>query len=170
MELERDRSVDVAASSHRAYCATDIWHHSSKLTRQFVQGWEANLDADTRAREEALLVQITGLDVVADLSGLSADDWLRRYALEASLMKIFRGGEIFRQGRGGQKWLLQGDANTVYFEVIANGRRRRCTILCISDGDNLVEYPDEIRSHIYTFYKELFLAAPRSGVLLIVKF
>lgn len=56
-----------------------------------------NLGADTRVPKEALLVQIKALDAMDDSSGLSADDWLRRYALEASPMEIFKGEELFWQ-------------------------------------------------------------------------
>ena len=65
---------------------------------------------------------------------------------------------------GGQKWLLQGDANTAYFQAIANGRRRKCSIPCLWEGNTLLEHPDEIRTHIYSFYKGLFSAEPRGGI------
>jgi hypothetical protein len=69
-------------------------------------------------------------------------------------------------GDNRQKWLLQGDANTAYFHAIANGRRRKCTIPCLWDGDFLLEEAREISAHIYSFYKELFEAGPRTGVAL----
>ncbi|KAE8807952.1 hypothetical protein D1007_15632 [Hordeum vulgare] len=95
MEFMRDRWVDVMVSPPRAYCATDIWHHYSKLILQFMRAWGANLGAHTRVRKQALLVQIKALDEVADSARLSADDWLRHYTLEAWLMEIFKGGELF---------------------------------------------------------------------------
>uniref|UniRef100_A0A453JHN6 Uncharacterized protein n=1 Tax=Aegilops tauschii subsp. strangulata TaxID=200361 RepID=A0A453JHN6_AEGTS len=56
--------------------------------------------------------QIKVLYDLADGQGLSTDDWFRRYALEASLMDIYKSEELFWQRRGGQNWLLKGDANT----------------------------------------------------------
>ena len=88
-----------------------------------MKGWGANLGADLRGRKGALLDQIKVLDGLADGSGLSPDDWTRRYSLEASLMDIYKNEELFWQRRGGQNWLLKGDANTAYFQAIANGRR-----------------------------------------------
>ncbi|KAE8771439.1 hypothetical protein D1007_56674 [Hordeum vulgare] len=78
-------------------------------------------------------------------------------------MGIFRSEELFWQRRGGQNWLLKGDANTAYFQAIANGRRRKCVIPFLSDGDALLENPEDISSHIYSFYKELFSAELRGG-------
>lgn len=135
-----------------------------------MRGWGANLGAELRARKGELLDQIKTLDVLADSAGLSADEWLQRYSLEASLMEIYKGEELFWQCRGGQKWLLEGDANTAYFQAIANGRRRKCSIPCLWDGETLLEHPEEISAHIYSFYKELFTASPRGGASLAANF
>ncbi|KAE8798006.1 hypothetical protein D1007_26736 [Hordeum vulgare] len=128
-----------------------------------MKGWGANLGADLRARKGALLGQIKTLDDLADGTGLSTNDWIRRYSLDAELMGIFRSEELFWQHRGGQNWLLKGDANTAYFQAIANGRRRKCVIAFLRDGDALLESSQDISSHIYSFYKELFSADLRGG-------
>ena len=118
--MVRDRWVEAAASPPRYFCDTDIWHHYTKVARQFMRGWGANLGAELRARKGD---QIKAFDEEADAAGLSADDWLQQYALESSLMEIFKCEELFWQRRGGQKWPLEGDANTAYFQAIANGHR-----------------------------------------------
>ncbi|KAE8771551.1 hypothetical protein D1007_56571 [Hordeum vulgare] len=51
-------------------------------------------------------------------------------------------------------------------QAIANGRRRRCTIPLLWDGDRLIQEPGEIRGHVDGFYKDLFAARPRSGITL----
>uniref|UniRef100_A0A453SB05 Uncharacterized protein n=1 Tax=Aegilops tauschii subsp. strangulata TaxID=200361 RepID=A0A453SB05_AEGTS len=73
-----------------------------------MKGWGANLGADLRARKGDLLDQIKVLDGLADGPGLSPDDWIRRYSLEASLMDIYKSEQLFWQRRGGQNWLLKG--------------------------------------------------------------
>ena len=95
--------------------------------------------------------------------GLTAEEWLQRYTLEESLMGIYKSEETFWRQRSRQNWILKGDANTAYFHAIANGRRRKCSIPCLWEGDRLLEEPGEISYHIYSFYKELFSATPRSG-------
>ncbi|KAE8779184.1 hypothetical protein D1007_47821 [Hordeum vulgare] len=111
-ELVRDRWHLAAASPPRVFCAVDIWQQCAKMARQAMKGWGANLGADLWARKGALLGQIKTLDDLADGPGLSPDDWTRRYSLDAELMDIFRSEELFWQRRGGQNWLLKGDANT----------------------------------------------------------
>ncbi|KAE8811846.1 hypothetical protein D1007_11263 [Hordeum vulgare] len=162
-ELVHDRWHRAAASPPRVYCAVDIWQHCAKTARQAMKGWGANLGANLRARKGALLGQIKSLDDLADGTGLSPDDWTRRYSFDVELMGIFRSEELFWQRRGGQNWLLKGDANTAYFQDIANGRRRKCVIPFLWDGDALLESPEDISSHIYSFYKELFSANLRGG-------
>ena len=65
------------------------------MIRQFMRGWGANLGADLRRRKAGILGEIQALDRAADSAGLSADEWLQRYALEASIMEIYKGEEIF---------------------------------------------------------------------------
>ncbi|KAE8801378.1 retrotransposon unclassified [Hordeum vulgare] len=93
-----------------------------------MRGWGANLGTKSRARKASLLAQHKDLDALADSVGISVDDWLRCYPLESSLMEIYKSKELFWQHRGGQKWLIQGEVNTVYFEAIGNGQRRRLSL------------------------------------------
>jgi mannosylglycoprotein endo-beta-mannosidase len=81
-------------------------------------------------------------------------------------MEIYKGEEVFWRQRSRQNWLLKGDANTAYFHAIANGRRQRCAIPCLWEDDNLLEDTRDISNHVYSFFKELFMAGPRSGVSL----
>ncbi|KAE8814870.1 putative NOT transcription complex subunit VIP2 [Hordeum vulgare] len=108
--------------------------------------------------------------------GLSADflgklkNKVRRYAIEASLLSIYQSEELFWQRHAGHNSLLKGDANTAYFQAIANGRGQKCAIPFLWDGDVLLESSDDISTHIYSFYKELFSAGPRGGISLCADF
>ena len=62
-------------------------------------------------------------------------------------------------------WLLKGDTNTAYFEAIVEGRRQKCSIPCLWDGDVLLEQSGETVVHIYC-NKELFMVKFRSGISL----
>ncbi|KAE8768583.1 putative NOT transcription complex subunit VIP2 [Hordeum vulgare] len=79
---------------------------------------------------------------------------------------IYMKEETYTRKRVSANWVLFGDANTTYFQAIANGRRHRCTIPLLWEGDRLIQEPVEIRAHVDGFYKELFAARPRSGVRL----
>jgi hypothetical protein len=85
-------------------------------------------------------------------------------------MEIYKGVKLFWMPRSRQNWILKGDANTAYFHAITNGHCRKCSIPCLWDNDRLLEDNREISTHTYSFYKELFTAAPRSGVALAIDF
>ena len=89
-----------------------------------MKGWGANLGCDLRERKKSLLSAILALDLRADSVGLSPDEWLSRYDLEDQLSVIYTDEEAYWRLRGAQKWVLKGDANTAYFQAIANGRHR----------------------------------------------
>ena len=107
-----------------------------------MKGWGANLGRDLRERKKTLLSAIQALDLRADAVGLSPEDWLSRYDLEDQLSVIYTDKEAYWRLRGAQKWVLKGDANTAYFQAIANGRRRRNTIPLLWDGDSLLSPPE----------------------------
>ncbi|KAK1650153.1 hypothetical protein QYE76_067958 [Lolium multiflorum] len=111
---------------------------------------------------ENLLTKIAHLDVLADSSGLDEDAWASRYHLEEQLLHIYRMEEEHWRQRGRVRWALQGDANTAYFHVVANGRRRKCNIARLSSDNGTITDPKLIQQHIYEFYRNLLSAsAPR---------
>ncbi|KAE8813341.1 putative NOT transcription complex subunit VIP2 [Hordeum vulgare] len=104
------------------------------------------------------------MDMRADSYGLASHEWALRYSLEDELLEIYRKEEAYWREWGACNWVHFGDANTAYFQPIANVRRRRCTIPLLCDGDLLVQEPGEIRVHVDGFYNELFAARQWSGI------
>lgn len=87
---------------------------------------------------------------------MSNTEWMDRYEKEDELMKIYENEELMWQRRGGENWLLKGDANTSYFHTVANGRKRKCLIRSLMEGDRTIEDKEELKSYITEFYKNLF--------------
>jgi hypothetical protein len=56
----------------------------------------------------------------------------------------------------GEDWLLKGDANTSYFHTVANGRKRKCLIRNLVEGDRVIKDQEELKTYILEFYKNLF--------------
>ena len=131
-----------------------------------MKGWGANIGRDLRIQKASLLEEIRDLDLRADISGISAEEWMHRYNLEDSLMEIYSKEEEFWRQRGSINWVLFGDANTAYFQAIANGRRRRCSIPLLWEGGQLFQDPQAIRLLVDDFYKSLFQGRQRNGVAL----
>ena len=54
---------------------------------------------------------------------------------------------------------MEGDANTCFFHLVANGRRRKKTILSLDTGNGgggATSDPDQIQKLIYNYYKQFF--------------
>ena len=74
--------------------------------------------------------------------------------------------ELYWKQRYGVKKILQGDANTKFFHLSANGRRRKQSVLMLEDGGIEVTDPLQIQKMIYDYYKQLFGYREKSNVKL----
>jgi len=54
------------------------------------------------------------------------------------------------------KTLLEGDNNTRFFHLVANGKHRKQYIYKLENDQGVVVGDDQLKSHITQFYKNLF--------------
>jgi hypothetical protein len=54
------------------------------------------------------------------------------------------------------KHLLQGDANTKYYHLLANGRHRKTRIFQLEDGESIITGDAQLKEHITSYYRNLF--------------
>lgn len=71
-------------------------------------------------------------------------------------MNILEEDELYWFKRSHETWLHKGDNNTGYFHRIANGRKRKNTILSFQDGEQIIEGDDKLLEHATEYYKSLF--------------
>jgi hypothetical protein len=88
------------------------------------------------------------LDRETKNNNLNESKWQQRYEWEKQLEEIYGFEEIQWQRRGGVDWVLKGDSNSKYFHSKANGRKKKCTIFSLEDGDREIRDKMEIRKHI----------------------
>jgi hypothetical protein len=60
------------------------------------------------------------------------------------------------------KELLEGELNTKYFQLIANGQHRKTRIFQLHHDDKIIEGEKELSEYVTKYYKDLF-AAPSSN-------
>jgi hypothetical protein len=51
---------------------------------------------------------------------------------------------------------LQGESNTKYFHMVANGKHRKSQIIELSDEDQMIRGNEPLKSYIMDYYKKLF--------------
>jgi hypothetical protein len=64
------------------------------------------------------------------------------------------------------KTLLEGDSNTRFFHLVANGKHRKQCIFKLEDDQGVVVGDDCLKRHITNYYKNLFGQPKASGVSL----
>jgi hypothetical protein len=65
----------------------------------------------------------------------------RRYELAEELEEILVEEEVYWQQRGREKLVLEGESNTSFFHLAANGRRSKKTILNLEDkGRDITDF------------------------------
>jgi len=70
------------------------------------------------------------------------------------------------QVRGGERWLLEGDASTAFFHGVANKRKTKCLIRSLEDNGDIVTEVGKLKDLITSFYKNLFGSKRQSNVRL----
>ena len=131
-----------------------------------MKGWGGNLRGDFRKKKEEVLHGIKAIDALDQKNGGSGLDEQERVGLETELENILEEEETYWQQRGSEKQVLEGDANTSFFHMSANGKRRKKSILSLEHNGGNITDQKQIRGVIEGFYKKLFGQQPRSTVTL----
>ena len=95
---------------------------------------------------------------------LTLDQMVRKSQLLQEIIKINEEDELYWFKRSHEKWLLEGDNNTEYFHKVANGRKRRNTIITLMDGENIIEGDEDLLNHATEYYKNLFGPVPGNSL------
>jgi len=146
--------------------AIDAWQLISTRLRKYLRGWNGNWGGDMKKRKQDLLLLIQDLDKEAERRSLEDREWEQRYSLEEELVDIYNKEEVMWQTRGGERWLLEGDANTSFFHGVANGRKRKCMIRSLEENGEVITETESLKTHITKYYKNLFGSEPQSKIRL----
>ena len=76
--------------------------------------------------------------------------------LSAELSGLLREEELYWFQRSKATRLLQGDANTRYFQLVANGRHRKTRIFQLEQDEGTIVGRDNLKTYITEYYKNLF--------------
>lgn len=101
------------------------WHKGIVACRQWMRGLDIQRKGEQKESKMKLLNQLQKWDEESERRELKAEEWKSRYQIEEELEKIYAMEAIFWQQRSGNEWILKGGNNTKYFQLIANGRRRK---------------------------------------------
>jgi len=87
---------------------------------------------------------------------LDGEQLARKVWLLQEYLHLLDEQESYWLNRCHENWLLKGDNNTSYFHKIANGRRRKNTIISLEKDGEIVEGDENLLNHATEYYTNLF--------------
>jgi hypothetical protein len=142
--------------SYQAEIAFDRIQEKLKRCKQYFKGWGFNLHGETKRNKERLRQELSDLEQKEEEGLLHLNQMQRKIQILTSLLTMMEEEELYWYRRSHENWLHKGDNNTKYFHRIANGRKRKNTILSFSSDNGAVEGNENLLRHATDYYKTLF--------------
>jgi hypothetical protein len=86
--------------------------------------------------------------------------------LNERFIKLHWEEELKWYQRAKVKHLLEGDVNTKYYHLLANGRQRKTHIFSLEDRNNIISGDAQLKKHITNYYRNLFGPSEYSSFLM----
>jgi hypothetical protein len=113
------------SSSVRGRDSLDIWQAKTRLVRKKSKGWSINVDAANKKLKNDLLQEYDILDVFSETDQLNDLEKERMNQLKHELDFLLCQEETKAWQRSRDRFITEGDRNTLYFHALANQRRRK---------------------------------------------
>ena len=114
-----------------------------------------NLNGAYRKEKQELLRRTEELDKKAEECILNQQELDLKKCLKERLAQLLREEEIRCFRRAKTKKLLQGDNNTKYFQMVANGKRRKTRIYRLEQEEGIIEAEEKLEQYVTTYYKKI---------------
>jgi hypothetical protein len=111
------------------------WQAKIRKLRQHLRGWAKNVSGAYKKEKKGILNSLDVLDKKAEVFVLLAQELDLKQYLQSRLAELLREEEVKWYQRAKTKGLLQGDANTRYFHLVASGKHRKSRIYHLKNGD-----------------------------------
>jgi mannosylglycoprotein endo-beta-mannosidase len=127
-----------------------------KKFKQYFKAWGFNNQGVNKRQKMQIREELLALEQLEEDQMLSYNQTLRKIQIKTQLLSMSEEEELYWLQRSHEKWLHEGDNNTGYFHRIANGRRRKNSILHFEDDGEKIEGDENLLQHATSYYKELF--------------
>ena len=101
------------------------WQNQIRHLRSFLRGWAKHLSGVYKVEKERLLSLMQALDVKVECTILDPTELHVKLAAGRRLEELLREEELKWELRAKVRKVVQGDANTQFFHMIANGKHRK---------------------------------------------
>jgi hypothetical protein len=131
------------------------WQNKIRRLRQFLRGWAKNTNGAYKKEKQELLRKAEELYKKAESQLLSQHEWDLKQSIHEIITHFLREEEVRWFQRAKTTKILKGDNNMKYFQMVANGKRRKTRIFRLEQEDGIVEGEEQLNSYITRYYKKL---------------
>jgi len=157
---------DVCQSTLVEGSPIERWQAKIRRLRQYLRGWAKSVSGAYKKEKTNILNKLDELDKKAETILISQVELDLKHVLNERLAELLREKELKWYQRAKVKHLLEGDANTKYYHLLANGKHRKTRIFQLEDGDSIISGDAQIKGHITNYYKNLFGPSENSLIML----
>ena len=136
--------------------AVERWQNKIRSLRSFLRGWAKHLSGVYKIEKDRLLSLIQNLDVKAESTILMPAELQVKTEAEKRLKELLREEELKWALRAKVRKVVQGDANTQFFHLIANGKHRKKRIFQLEQDEGTILGQDNLKTYITEYYRQLF--------------
>lgn len=158
--FERDGFFDLVAREWAkdvgGKTTLERWQNKIRHLRSFLRGWAKHLSGIYKVEKERLMTLIQSLDVKAESTVLPASELHAKLDAEMRLKELLREEELKWALRAKVRHVVQGDANTQFFHMIANGKHRNKRIFQLEQDEGTILGQENLKLYITEYYKQLF--------------
>jgi hypothetical protein len=126
-------------------------------------GWAENVIGNFRREKEELFWLAGEPDIKAEAQILSQKELNLKQSVKERITQSLWEEEIKWFQRAKTKDLLEGDNNTKYFHMVANGKRRKTRIFQLEQEGEVIEGKENLKFFITKYYKDLFGSSQRNS-------
>ena len=152
MVFHRDGFVDMIKNiwERPAVGRTHIqrWNFKIRAMRQHLSGWAKHTNGIYKKEKQRLSTIIDDLDKIAETRILSQQEIELKNQSNEKIARLLREEEIKYYQRSKADFILMGDSNTRYFQLVANGRHRKKCIYSLQQDEGRIEGQEELKKYI----------------------
>jgi hypothetical protein len=143
--------ANIWQSENSGSCPLERWQSEIRRLRQHLRGWASNIAGSYKKEKKTLLALLPNLDKKSENDMLTDQEINLKHYLKECLVSLLREEELKWYERANVKTLLEGDANTRLFHLIANGKHCKQHIYRLEDDQGVVVSVDHLKSHITNY-------------------
>jgi hypothetical protein len=157
-----EKVIEVWQRESQGSTSIEIWQNKIRSLCRYLRGWAKNMNGTYKKEKNDILNKMEQLDKKSEMTMLSPQELDVKHGLKIRFMQLLREEEVKWYQWSKANNILQGDSNTKYFHLVANGKRSKTWIFQLEDGDRIIKGDEPLKSYIMDYYSELF-GPPDSG-------